>query len=276
MSARFRIVHFMPDLLSGARVPIAALIQGEDSSVRIAQAERIPGPDCVGGREAWYSLSMALEDLRLATNFELLPTSIGPFVQMEEPRNVPTTVKDPVRWVREHVLPRRLMNPDDQVDQPLPVTKRQVVGRAFLKNWKVAKYVKDNFNGVDMGFPGSVYHVSHWVPGRAGLLLMEPIVGDRSDFQDELLRVNSTFLAWRQLFEERRKKHPRTREPEFIAYVLDARRGEAATVREQLQASRAEVINVDRTTEREEFVSRIIEVGTSSGGGNQGELLPDS
>lgn len=275
MSARFRIVHFMPDLLSGARVPIAALIQGEDRHVRIAQAERIPGPDCVGGREAWYSLSMALEDLRLATSFELLPTSIGPFVQMEEPRTVPTSVKDPVRWVREHVLPRQLVDLDDQVDKPLPVTKRQVVGRTFLRNWKVAKYVKDNFNGVDMGFPGTVYHVSHWVPGKTGLLLMEPIVGDRSDFHEELLRVNSTFLAWRQLFENRRKIHPRTRDPEFIAYVLDARRGEAATVREQLQASRAEVINVDRTAERQQFVSRIIDVGTSSSSGSQGELIPE-
>jgi hypothetical protein len=274
MSARFRIVHFMPDLLSGARVPIAALIEREDRHVQMARADLIPGPAFVGGRAAWSSLNMALEDLTFATSFEILPRSIGPFVHMDEARIVPASVGDPVDWVRKHVLPRKLIEPEDQLEEPPPVPKRQVQGKAFLRTYKVARYVEDNFNGVDYGFSAkAAFHVSHWVRGSGGLLLMEPIVGSRDDFTDELIRVSSTFLAWRKLFENHRRSQE-AKEPDFIAYVLDARRGESSTVREELKEARAQVVDVDVPNERDRFISRIREVGTS--GRNQSELQLDS
>ncbi len=272
MSSRFRIVHFMPDPFSGARVPIAALVEGQDRSVRVTRAPFIPGPHCVGGRAAWTSLQMTLEDLDLADNFEVLPRSIGPFVVMDEARKVPAQVGDPVRWVTQHILPRPPIHAEDLAERPPPAIKRQVMGLTFFTRHKVARYVQPRFDGtiVTGVRPDTAEPISQWVPGKEGLLLMEPVVAGRESFHEDLRHVSSTFLAWRKVFENHGIQK---RMPSFIAYVLSGRRGESADARAALQEARATVVDVMIPAESKWLIDSIKTVGRS--GGDQGELPLD-
>ncbi|ATB36263.1 hypothetical protein CYFUS_001677 [Cystobacter fuscus] len=265
MRTRFRIVHFVPDLVAGSRVPIAALVESE-GRVQVARAEHIPGPHCVGGKAAWFSLRMALEDLDFTDSFEQLPRSLGAFVHMDEARFVPATVTDPVQWVERHVLPRRPILPEDQAERPPPALKRHVQGMRFLQTCKVAHYVQSNFNGSLLSIhEDTASHISHFVAGDTGLLLMEPIIASRADFHEELRHVSNAFLAWRQLFEKRQV----ARRYSFLAYVLDGRRGESSTVRGVLKEAEAEVLDVDVPSERDKLIERIRYVGISNPAQNE-------
>ena len=96
---------------------------------------------------------------------------------------------------------------------------------------------------------------------------MEPVVGMREDFDEEIRHVSVTFLAWRQLL----ANHQPKRMPTFVAYVLEGKRGDAAHAREVLQEAQARVVDVDTPEEREWLLSSIRRVSESGQG--QGQLL---
>ncbi|MCI0674123.1 MAG: hypothetical protein L0Y64_27055, partial [Myxococcaceae bacterium] len=120
MSARFRIVHFMPDPFAGTRFAVAALVRDQGSRVHVARAPQLPGPACVGGRPFSSLLHMALEDLQGVRSFDALPASVGPHVLLSDEKAVPSSVVDPVAWVESFVLPRRLVAADDQTERTPP------------------------------------------------------------------------------------------------------------------------------------------------------------
>lgn len=263
MRARFRIVHFVPHPFAEARVPIAALIQGANRLVRVALSPFVPGPGCVGGQAAWASLSMALEDLKQANSFEVLPPSIGPHFRLSEPRSVPETVVDAAKWVEANVLPRRPIQAEDQVERPPPTAQRKSRGWAFFRTWNVAEYVRKNYDGESLNVsPETAQKIAHWVPGQRELLLMEPVVGNREDLATELRDISQAFLAWQSIF----RNHNVKRLPTFVAYVLHNDRGAATShARDSLLESKALVVDVDVPSEREALLERIRQVGRSGG-----------
>lgn len=102
MSARYRIVHFVPDAVVESRIPIAALVDC-DGRVSLVKIPHIPGPDCLGGREKSAVIQMILEDLTEAVCFQKLPPSVGPHAFLGGERSVPNEVGDPVKWVERLV-----------------------------------------------------------------------------------------------------------------------------------------------------------------------------
>ena len=91
---------------------------------------------------------------------------------------------------------------------------------------------------------------------------MEPIVGTRTHLEDDLQAISQEFLAFRELFRTADLK----KQPVFIAYVMT--RGHMAAVREAHQVLSAKaadlIINVDDPAQREPFLKRIIDVGSSA------------
>lgn len=267
MSARFRIIHYVPDPFSGARVPIAALVEDKEKRVRVERSPFLPGPHCVGGRAASSIITMTLDDLRWATSFDVLPPTLGPDIHLDRARPIPESVDDPAQWVVDHVLPKRPVLAEDQPERAPAAQRRQSKGMRFFETWKVATYVETDYSGVELGIPADVAHrISHYVKGKERLLLMEPVIGAREDFSDELRHVSNAFLAWRKLLEN----HGARREPQFIAYVLEGRYGESAHAREKLVEAGAEVIDVDIPSERSRFLETIKRVADSGGNGPQG------
>ncbi|NRD45967.1 hypothetical protein [Corallococcus exiguus] len=135
---------------------------------------------------------------------------------------------------------------------------------AFFTTWKVARYVKPNFSGSNLGLShDTAFQISHWVPGKSEVLLMEPVIAARDDFREEIGRVSTSFLAWRQLLDNRKEASRNRPDPRFIAYVINGRQGEASTVRSVLKEARADVIDVEIPTERDRFIHQIRVVGES-------------
>jgi hypothetical protein len=268
MSAHYRLIQFMLDPFSGARVPIAALVRGADGRVSVARAPHVPGPHCVGGRATWSAMHMALEDLERASDFDVLPPSVGPHVVLEPGKRVPDSVLDPARWVELSILPQRLVRAEDQAERPPRAMNRDKQGDKFFRAFGVQQYVRKHFDGSALDLhPLSTPHISHWVPGKSELLLMEPIVF-RENLSAELRGISTTFFAWKGILADR----PNLRFPHFIAYVLPGPRpGVVTEAREVLEDSKAEVIDISVPKERARFVETIRTVGRTAT--QQGNLL---
>ncbi|MCP3100301.1 hypothetical protein LZ198_15630 [Myxococcus sp. K15C18031901] len=268
MSAHYRLVQFLPDPFSGARVPIAALVRDADRRVQVARAPHVPGPHCVGGKALWVAMQMAIEELDRATRFDMLPPTVGPHVRLDHEVRIPESISNPAHWVQSTVLPQRPPNAEDQLERAPRTRSRDKQGDGFFRNFRVQEYVRKGFDGSELGLnPLSTPQITHWVPGDRDLLLMEPVVF-RENLHAELREISTTFLAWQSLFAER--IHARV--PHLIAYVLPSAHADVtARTRAILEASRAEVVDVSVPVERMRFIDTIRQVGRS--GGMLGSLL---
>src|SRR5689334_3210698 len=68
MKAKFRLVHFLPDPFTGSRIAIGALVQ-VGGRAKFVRAGRLPDAGCVGGRDAWAAMQMAIDSLTAAEDF---------------------------------------------------------------------------------------------------------------------------------------------------------------------------------------------------------------
>lgn len=104
MLTRYRIVHFVPDPFTGARIPIAAVV-AYAGTVALALATRLPSADCLGRVSLLATMHMVLHALAAVESLDVLPIAVGPHAVLGDARYVPEGVANPVAWVTEHVLP---------------------------------------------------------------------------------------------------------------------------------------------------------------------------
>ncbi len=98
MTARTRLVYFISDPYSDARLPIAAMLQdGDATGVVRAVVRALP-------LSAQSAVARALADIEDLHDFEALPIGAGPHFVMGEPRALPAGVVDPRRWVLDNLL----------------------------------------------------------------------------------------------------------------------------------------------------------------------------
>ncbi len=269
MSASYRIIHFVPDPFSGARVPVGALVDyGPGRSVRFAPAGHLPGPGCVGGRRMYSVMSMVSEMLGKHPVDQGVPPSISPMASIGPTQPVPAGVSDPLLWVQSFVLPRHIRDPEDQPQRAPAGPRRETVGYKFFEQWKVHPFVKKHFKPESLPgvLPKAATDIAHFVSGQNEILLMEPLIPSRSTFEDDLRHTSEQFLAWRQLFRQART----SRQPSFIAYVFGGPDAASAEAKRVLSQSAAEVVSVDVTYQRDQFLAAIRRVGAT--GSSQGSL----
>jgi hypothetical protein len=261
MKRQFQIIHFVPNPVTGARVPMGAIVW-EGRSVRIARAAHLPGAECLGGRESARLLNFLVDDLRTLEHAEQIYQRLGPQVFADETRPVPRDVEDAVAWLERHVLPRA-----DKVTQDTPSPRRPsryAEGKRFLEKHEVGGYVRRSFNPQrHLGNVGeSLQHlgsVSQWVAGDGRLLLMEPLVPRRPEWEQDLTKINTTFSAYRYHVRNGLNGH----EGELIAYILpggaDRQRRE---MRRTLQAA-TNVVDTDSPTQLATFIEHVRTTGES-------------
>lgn len=199
---QYRLVHFVPDPFSGARMPVAALVQQESGKVQVARALHLPGSDCLGRATAEQAMLMALDSLEGAESFTSLPRSAGPHVMLDLPRAVPEDVPDAVAWVEKQVLPQR---PEKQkATRATRSPLRSTWGYRFFERYEVQPYVHKTFEaGKDAalftkGVGGALAEIAHWVGHPdVGLFLMEPVLPGRQQFTSDLREVGTKFGAYR-------------------------------------------------------------------------------
>lgn len=267
MSARFRIVHFVPDPFAGSRIAIAALVN-VNGRWELARARSLPGIACAGGLRAYSTMQMILERLSTTERLDGLPASVGPQAVLGDEKEVPTGISDPTAWVQAMVLPR-LDDPDDQKDTKPRGPHRETLGYQVLQQWGVGEFVHRHFKAEVI--PGvaarAANDISHYVAGKSEVLLMEPVIAVRANLSQDLTSISETFLAWKKLLE----LAPAKRHPRFIAYVTGPAEGftEAQSV---LRTAADAVVNIDNRLERTRFIEEIRRIG-STGGGSQTSLL---
>lgn len=219
MSARYRLVHFVPDPFLGGRVPVAALVE-QDGAVSVARLPHLPGPACLGGQAAWSLVQIVLDDLAETTRFDHPPDCLGPQALFDKVRLVPAGVVDAKNWV-EATLAAHTEAPHPEAPEQPHRPHRSTWGYRFFQTHKVDRFVRKTFRpGEDAGgfLQGAsmLGPISHFVAGAAEVLLMEPIVPRRPNWEDDVRGVAKTFAAYKTALRQERG----ARRASLAAYVL--------------------------------------------------------
>jgi len=91
--ATYEIIYYLPDVVSGTRWAIGAYVDDGDGR-RFVESPTLP--TCLS-REQRALLESMLSDLEAGKD----PLEIGPHLATEGVGEVPSTVEDPVGWVRD-------------------------------------------------------------------------------------------------------------------------------------------------------------------------------
>lgn len=178
MKPTYRIVHFVPDPFSGARIPIAALVRLSEGRVAVARSASLLGSHFPSMPTAGV-IDLISATLSSATDIYTLPAASGPQAVLGPPAEVPETVADPVRWIENFVLPRgAVAKPRDKHTG----IKIGDAGMRFFKQFSVGKFVRKQFHPTTVWptLPSAAIRdlqtVTHWAGGDgAAIVLMEPI-----------------------------------------------------------------------------------------------------
>ncbi|MBZ4397848.1 MULTISPECIES: hypothetical protein [unclassified Myxococcus] len=265
---RIRLVHYVPDPFSGAKVTIGALVES-GARVEFARSPWLPAPGCIGGRKSHFAMLAILDALASPTRFDLPSGEVSPLARLGEELLLPQEVTNPRAWVEKHLLPQKPANEADARETVPRGPHRDTLGQRFLEQWQVGQFVQRRYSPslLPSTHAKAAQEISQFVEGRQELLLMEPIVGTRSQLEEDLRDISQEFLAFRELF----RSANLDKRPLFIAYVM-TRGHQAAVGAAELVLSKAAdwVINVDDAAQRERFLKRIVDVGRS--GTPQGTL----
>ncbi len=262
MSATYRLVHFTPDPFTGARLSLGAVILADDGAVRVARVARLPGAECVGSRDLAVAVRRLHGRLASISSAEALPAAFGPYASLAAPERVPDEVPDPVVWVES------LLNPVRERERA-PATPRgahrSTLGYRFFETWHVDRYVKKTFkaatdwDGWLHRHAAGLQEISHWVPGKKRVLLMEPVVPTRPHFEKDLQEIATRLLAYRYAVGHSENG----RRGEVVAYVTaggpQSLRAEAI---EQLTPCAHRVVDTDAVGQRSAFIQAIEEIGS--------------
>ncbi|MEZ4319802.1 MAG: hypothetical protein R3F61_19970 [Myxococcota bacterium] len=253
MTATYQLIQVQLDPFSGRQFPLGALVR-HDGGHRVARVHRLPSGHCLGHPGADRFLERLQQLLGSLVGPEL-PSSFGPYTFLTQPLPVPSGVKDPVKWVEA------LLNPATPAVEPgaSRAQRRAAFGWAFFKTVGVDRLVKRGFcPTTDMGGwrdprSAALEEISHWVPGNARVLLMEPIAPQRVKLTSDLKAVAGRFSMYRDVMEA---------SPEvagsLVAYVVAGgspeQRSEALGT---LQHWADEVIDTTHTAQRAHLVDTI-------------------
>lgn len=185
MSSTFQLVHYVPNLFLGGRLPVAAMLLSADAKLRLVRAAHLPDEHCLGGRDQVVALNFALA--RLERDPSAASTAaLGAHVQFDPPRQVPHGVEAD-KWLREAVLPQPPAARDKRS------SNRATRGYAWLQDIGLGFYVNKQFRPEKFEITNvsklqnkGLKPISHWVSDGEQLLLLEPLIprGDRLPFED--------------------------------------------------------------------------------------------
>lgn len=259
MTASYRMLLFSPDPFSGATFPLAAIVRDE-GRVRVVKAIHLPGVECLGRRDLAVALRRLHSRLDSIEGADVLPPAFGPYTSLSEPRAVPAGA-EPVAWL-ERLFARDPVGVDDR---EIRGPHRSSIGHRFFETWHVGKYVRKTFHAASdwdgwlAPHAAGLEQVSHWVAGSRELVLMEPIVPTRGQFDKDLKEVVTRFMAYRWAFDQASAGE---REGRLLAYVTaggpERRRQQ---VIEALRGCASEVVDTEDETARSRLVALVRRVG---------------
>lgn len=106
MTIRFKIIHFVPDPFSGARVPVGVVARRANGDVELITPGRLPSAACLGSESAHASLALLMEDLRKVDSFDVDVSDIGPHLVSTDDKSIAIREGDVESWFRKTLFPR--------------------------------------------------------------------------------------------------------------------------------------------------------------------------
>jgi hypothetical protein len=251
---RFQIVHYVPNLFLGGRVPVAAIVHHDEGKHRVlVRAEFQPDIQCLGGQKQLVALNRALARIEKEP-YGASSAALGPHIEVDELRPVPHGV-EAVPWLRERVLPRAVRA--DGARGPTRATH----GYNWLAVQGVARHVHKRFRPDKPNVPKisqlenkNLKPISHWTAGSNRLLLMEPIVPDDLR-QDPVEDIATVFGAYRY--------HLRDEPSVTLAvYMLEGgSEGARVHTHRALTTAAHRVFDTTQPDQRAELIQRVREIG---------------
>lgn len=137
MTARFRLLLFVPNPFNGMSWPLGAVVDTQDG-LEVARSGRLPDAAALGSERTAQLARILHRHLNEFCSFDAVPISFGPYAVLGEKRTVPEGVENPVQWIEEHVLPRAKAERRVDVMRALVDSKVPNRGRSMGKQLQVA------------------------------------------------------------------------------------------------------------------------------------------
>lgn len=262
-TATWRTLFFLPDLRNPSwRIPVAAFVRDAQDSA-VVHAQVLPDPGCLGSRELVTVMRSLLEALNDSEDPEKLVNRFGEHIRVGPQRDVPRGV-DAVEWARL-ALPRNAGERGAKAKRPRTPMRRKL-GEHFLDSVSVLPHVYKTFKGTESdwfieGSTRGMRAISHWVPGKDRLLMLEAIAPDRLEFDSDIREVRETVGAWRDQF-ARNAQVPVS--VTYLAYVLRGGREERRVLAAEVMRNVCDVVlDVDADRDRDELKAQVIETRRS-------------
>lgn len=261
MTAQYRIVHFVPNVLLGTRIPVAALVR-HHGETQVVRAEQQMDARCLGGTANAALLRMVLASLDEA-RFDELSMSTGPHAMLDEPRSLPTS-PDAFEFVRRHVLPSAVAR---MRQARRPRWSRQ--GHAFFQRAGLGAYVRKVYSprrqpdAIPALAGAALQSIAHWVAGPTRVLLLEPIAATDVGLDEQVRRIATTFSAYRFHLDSAQVDRAQV---SLCAYVLEGASPAACEdVVRELRKPAHEVLCLDRVDDRAYIIDTVMRTATLPG-----------
>jgi len=206
VTARYRIVYFIPDPLAAERLAIGAIADGHDGIVLARHhgnsLHRRVTP------AAGHLVEASLGELTSIQSVDDLPLSLGPQIVAGPVWALPTNVGNVQGWLEDTLFPAQTRG--TRAASKAKVVRRAHEGIRFLATRHVDRFVQTNFSLPERPPLGAI---SQYVEGRDETLLLEPISLARPNAEKELREVYTLLAAYASVLKDDTTKRR-------IVYVL--------------------------------------------------------
>lgn len=263
---RYRVIQFTPDPFSAGRVPIGAIMQGENGTISVVRAAHLPDAECLGGRSKHGLMKLLLQDLNHIDNIDSLPPCLGPHATLDTFRSLPAGIVDAEKWICNHILPIKQKTKSQRETIQSRTTRRATYGYRCFETFKVAKYVKKTFRPQEDGqhffsIGARILDIiSHWVSNLDELMLLEPIIPEDPShhIEDDSKLVAKKFLEYKQIIGQSSSPKNAT----LSAYLLPGiDKKQKARAIENLEISAHRIYDLERAQDRTDLIGRIRALG---------------
>ncbi|MBH23954.1 MAG: hypothetical protein CMH57_05745 [Myxococcales bacterium] len=212
MRARYRIIYYLPDVLTQEKILVGALVD-EGDEVRAIARPGLDKPDFWGSTRRALMGSRLREALQGSQDFDLLPPAMGPQVMLGDIRNVPQSAPSPRQWVARNILGQSTLIHHDW-------------SRFFTRRGSRPVLDEDGFLRVEASATLTTYDTMRDVPCL--LVLGEPGIGKSTVLEDmerahpsgEALRLD--LRLYRSSARLGRVLAQARRDPAIRTYLLDS------------------------------------------------------
>lgn len=262
MTPTYRLIHFAPNPISGARFPLAASIAWGDGRPDTIVTGHVPGPECLGSMSLHRLAKRFLDDVSGVDDLSSMPTAYETVGRIEEPVILPR-VENPEEWLKKFVLLARYGYGEERASYgTVRGPRRSTLGKRFFSQYQMDEIVQHDFKPTRVFDDDEKWSfapsVAHYAGGSRSLVLVEPLDLRRESYMEDAKKAARDLCVYRNM-------QPKQESIWTVAMILpchgfELRRGEVA---EHLSHYVDQSVDVVREKERKLLFDALHEAAKS-------------